>query len=119
MYILTRSEMKAHQFALQTLADIYMSTGTGTEKSSDTAALLADRLGLENAAEAVALAIIEWGERDAQISVTNRQWAEEVLPLGNEYFCKDGLIIYPYEVPAAQLDMIANEMRTLMAKKCP
>lgn len=114
MYQLTREERKAHHFALQQLVEIHLDTRAASDKPSDTAALLADRLGFYGAAEAVALAIHCKGNWDGRISDRNRRWADEVLPLGDE-ICRDAEIYYPSEIHPAHLDMIADAMRKMTA----
>ena len=112
MYKLTREERKAHKFAIQTLVEIHLDTRASSNKPSDTAALLIDRIGSTDAAEAVALAIFCKGTWDGRISNRNREWAEDVLPLGDD-IAKDGGIYYPSEIHPAHLDMIADAVRKM------
>lgn len=115
MYTMTREERRAHKFALDTLVEIHLDTRAASDKPSDTAALLIDRIGSTDAAEAVALAIACKGGWDGRISDRNRRWAEEVLPLGED-ICKDAGIYYPSEIHPAHLDMIADAMRKMTSQ---
>ncbi|MBR5291726.1 MAG: DUF3849 domain-containing protein [Clostridia bacterium] len=114
MAIYTRNELRAMKAGIETLVDIHAEIRSTSNKPSDTAALLVDRLGKASAHEIVAIAVHLKGQFDGRISAANRRWADEIYPFADE-LDKQCLIYYPSEIHPAHLDMIADAMRKLNA----
>lgn len=110
MAFYTRNELRAMKAGIETLVDIHAEIRSTSNKPSETASLLVDRLGKESAHEIVAITIHLKGRFDGRISAANRRWADEIYPFADE-LDKQCLIYYPSEVHPAHLDMIADALR--------
>lgn len=113
MISLTREERRHYSALMQELIDAHVAARSTTNRASDAAALLIDKVGMDFAKDAVALAIFCKGTWDGRISDRNRAWAEAVIPCGNDLYRSIPGLFYPSEIHPAHLDMIADYFRKI------
>ena len=110
---LTRSERIHYQALRKELIDAHTYVRANGNRSTDTVALLIDRVGLDAAKDIVALMICCKGTWDERISRRNRIWADIRMPSGDDIYHSDTGIYYCDEIHPCHMDAIANSIREM------
>ena len=111
MMTFTRSERLHYKGLRAELIDAHRYVRGTTNTPRDTAEILIDRVGLEDAVWIVAMMIGCRGSWDARISRTNRGWAEDIEPFCDE-IAAGCMLFYCDEVHPCHMDAIADYLRT-------
>lgn len=109
---LTCSERQHFKALRQELINAHLYVRGTTNRATDTVALLIDKVGLDDARRIVALMISCKGDWDARISRSNREWAEDIEPFGDE-IATEAMLFYCDEIHPSHMDMLACYLRRI------
>lgn len=111
----TREYRRFVREAKDQLVSAYQYSRAHGNTPEDTAALLIDAIGPENAAEIVAVMVLSKGTWDARISSQSREWAAETCSYTSDELNAAQGIYYCDAVHPAHMDQIVSVFRRMAA----
>lgn len=113
----SREYMQFTREAKAQLISAYRYSQDHNNTPTETADILTDAIGAENAAEIVAVMVLCKGEWDARICPRNREWARETAQHDEAELAQIPGLYYCDEIHPANMDLLASVFRRASAAR--